>query len=55
MKFVVVCLLLTVYSAAPCFSEPFFMELPGYAKTVIGSYGNQTIIALDFVRKYMRN
>ena len=43
MKFASLCLLVAAFLAAllvvPCYSEPFFMELPGYAKTVVGAYG----------------
>ena len=44
MKFFVVCVLASAYFAAPCYSEPFIMELPGYAKTVMGAYGNVLIV-----------
>uniref|UniRef100_A0A0P6FL30 Carboxylic ester hydrolase n=1 Tax=Daphnia magna TaxID=35525 RepID=A0A0P6FL30_9CRUS len=40
MKFAVLCVLVAAYLAAPCYSEPFIMELPGYAKAVMGGYGN---------------
>ncbi|KAK4002912.1 hypothetical protein OUZ56_004706 [Daphnia magna] len=40
MKFEVLCVLVATYLAVPCFSEPFIMELPGYAKTVLGGFGN---------------
>jgi len=47
MKFFVVCVLAAAYFAGPCYSEPFIMELPGYAKTVMGAYGiNVIAIAL---------
>ncbi len=39
MKFSAVCVLAVAYFAALCYSEPFIMELPGYAKTVMGAYG----------------
>ncbi|KZS07855.1 Carboxylic ester hydrolase [Daphnia magna] len=39
MKFEVLCVLVATYLAVPCFSEPFIMELPGYAKTVLGGFG----------------
>lgn len=39
MKFVVVSVLAAAFLAVPCFSEPYFIELPGYAKAVVGSYG----------------
>ncbi|EFX79248.1 hypothetical protein DAPPUDRAFT_225204 [Daphnia pulex] len=40
MKFAALCVLAVAYFAAPCYSEPFIMELPGYAKAVMGGYGN---------------
>lgn len=40
MKFAALCVLVAAYLAAPCYSEPFIMELPGYAKAVMGGYGN---------------
>ncbi|KAI9562248.1 hypothetical protein GHT06_013213 [Daphnia sinensis] len=40
MKFTLFCVLVATYLAAPCYSEPFIMELPGYAKAVMGGYGN---------------
>jgi len=40
MKFAALCVLAVAYLAAPCYSEPFIMELPGYAKAVMGGYGN---------------
>ena len=39
MKILALCVLAAAFLAAPCKSEPFFMELPGYAKTVVGAYG----------------
>jgi hypothetical protein len=39
MKFAALCVLAVAYFAAPCYSEPFIMELPGYAKAVMGGYG----------------
>lgn len=39
MKFEALCVLVATYLAVPCFSEPFIMELPGYAKTVLGGFG----------------
>jgi hypothetical protein len=39
MKFAALCVLAVAYFAAPGYSEPFIMELPGYAKTVMGAYG----------------
>ena len=32
-------LLAASFMVAPCNTEPFYMELPGYAKTVVGAYG----------------
>ena len=43
MKFVSLCVLAAAFLAAPCTSEMFFMELPGYAKTVVGGYGKTRI------------
>lgn len=39
MELMVLWLLVAVYLAASCYSEPFIMELPGYAKAVVGGYG----------------
>jgi hypothetical protein len=39
MKLAVLFALAAAYFAAPCYSEPFIMELPGYAKAVMGGYG----------------
>ena len=39
MKFASLCLLAAAFLAVPCYSAPFFMELPGYAKTVVGAFG----------------
>lgn len=49
MKSVALCVLVAAYLAVPSYSEPFFMELPGYAKTVMGAYGNNLVKLTDFI------
>ena len=39
MKLTTLCILAVAYLAVPSFSEPFIIELPGYAKAVMGAYG----------------
>jgi hypothetical protein len=39
MKYVALCVLAVAYFAVPCYSEPFIIEMPGYAKAVMGAYG----------------
>ncbi|KAI9562247.1 hypothetical protein GHT06_013212 [Daphnia sinensis] len=40
MKFAALCILAVTYFAGLCYCVPFIIELPGYAKAVMGGYGN---------------
>lgn len=41
MKLLALCVLAVAYLAVPAYSDPFIIELPGYAKAVMGAYGKK--------------
>lgn len=60
MKFVAFFVLAAAFFAAPCCSKPFIMELPGYAKAVMGGYGkfravSRNVITMEITFKTFDN